>query len=113
MRPSVVGYWTSAPQKSSDGSNFAGLPTTTVIPSHFARISTTAIVCGWQSSATKNFCRVSPVIPWHMVIASAAAVPSSSSDAPASGRPVSSEIMVWKLRSASRRPCATSAWYGV
>ena len=113
MRPSVVGYWTSAPQNSSVASNFAGFPITIWMPSHLARISTTAIVCGWQSSATKNFWRFSPVIEWHMFIASAAAVPSSRSDAPASGRPVSSEIIVWKLRSASRRPCATSAWYGV
>ena len=48
-----------------------------------------------------------------MVIASAAAVPSSSSEALASGRPVRSATMVWKLSRASRRPCEISAWYGV
>jgi hypothetical protein len=48
-----------------------------------------------------------------MCIASAAAVASSRSDALASGRPVRSATIVWKLSSASRRPCEISAWYGV
>ena len=47
------------------------------------------------------------------VIASAAAVPSSSSEAPASGSPVRSATMVWKLSSASSRPWEISGWYGV
>src|SRR5439155_1006892 len=46
-------------------------------------------------------------------IASAAAVASSSSDALAISRPVKSDTIVWKLSSASSRPCAISAWYGV
>ena len=50
-----------------------------------------------------------PLMPKHIAIASAAAVPSSSSEAPASGRAVRSEIIVWKLSSASSRPCAISA----
>ena len=45
--------------------------------------------------------------------ASAAAVASSSSEALAISMPVRSAIMVWKLSSASSRPCAISAWYGV
>ena len=49
----------------------------------------------------------------HIIIASAAAVASSSSDALVSGRPVRSATIVWKLNSASRRPWAISAWYGV
>jgi len=49
----------------------------------------------------------------HMPIASAAAVASSSNDAPASGRPVRSLTTVWKFRIASIRPWAISAWYGV
>ena len=49
----------------------------------------------------------------HIAIASAAAVASSSSEALASGRPVRSATMVWKLSSASSRPWAISAWYGV
>jgi len=46
----------------------------------------------------------------HMLNASAAAVASSSSEAPASGRPVSSATIVWKSSSASRRPWLISAW---
>src|SRR2546422_8904086 len=46
-------------------------------------------------------------------IASAAAVPSSSSEALAISSPVRSDTIVWKLSSASSRPCAISAWYGV
>ena len=48
-----------------------------------------------------------------MAIASAAAVPSSSRLALASGRAVRSLTIVWKLSKASSRPCAISAWYGV
>ena len=47
------------------------------------------------------------------VIASAAAVASSSMDALAIGIPVRSQIMVWKFTSASMRPWLISAWYGV
>ena len=47
------------------------------------------------------------------VIASAAAVASSSIDAFAIAIPVRSQTIVWKLTSASSRPCEISAWYGV
>ena len=47
------------------------------------------------------------------VIASAAAVASSSREAPATGSPVRSATIVWKLSSASSRPCEISGWYGV
>ena len=47
------------------------------------------------------------------VIASAAAVDSSSSEAPATGRPVRSLTTVWKLSRASSRPWEISGWYGV
>ena len=50
---------------------------------------------------------------WHIAIASAAAVASSSSDALARSMPVRSLTIVWKLRSASSRPCEISGWYGV
>ena len=46
-------------------------------------------------------------------MASAAAVASSSSDAPAQGSPVRSATMVWKFSSASSRPWEISGWYGV
>ena len=47
---------------------------------------------------------------WQSVIASAAAVASSSSDALAMSSAVRSVIMVWKFNSASSRPWAISAW---
>ena len=46
-------------------------------------------------------------------MASAAAVASSSSDAPATGRPVRSATMVWNVSSASSLPWLISGWYGV
>ena len=46
-------------------------------------------------------------------IASPAAVASSSSDAFATGSPVRSISICWKVISASSRPCEISAWYGV
>ena len=46
-------------------------------------------------------------------MASAAAVPSSSREAPDVGSPVRSATIVWKLSSASSRPCEISGWYGV
>ncbi len=47
------------------------------------------------------------------VMASAAAVASSSIEAFAIAMPVRSVTIVWKLRSASRRPWEISGWYGV
>ena len=47
------------------------------------------------------------------VIASAAAVDSSSIDALAISIPVRSVTIVWKLRRASKRPWLISGWYGV
>jgi len=45
-----------------------------------------------------------------MSIASAVAVPSSKSEQLAISMPVSESTAVWKLSSASRRPCEISAW---
>jgi hypothetical protein len=68
------------------------------------------MVCGWQSEDTKNALRASlPLMAWNIAIASAAAVASSRSDALAMGRLVRSMIAVWKLSSASSRPCDISA----
>ena len=47
------------------------------------------------------------------VIASAAAVPSSSIEALATSSPVRSATIVWKFSSASSRPWLISGWYGV
>ncbi len=74
----------------------SGDATTTRAPRASARARTTSIVCGWQSSATRNTSRVAlPRAAWHSAIASAAAVASSSSDALAMGSPASSDTMVW------------------
>ena len=48
-----------------------------------------------------------------MLMASAAAVPSSSREAFAISNPVRSATIVWKFRRTSRRPCEISDWYGV
>ena len=79
------------------------------MPSGSARVCTTAIVCGWQSAATTNTFRLPRDAARHIAIASAAAVASSSSELFASGNPVRSATSVWKLTSASSRPCAISA----
>jgi len=47
------------------------------------------------------------------IMASAAAVLSSSSEALAVCRPVRSMMTVWKLINASSRPWEISGWYGV
>jgi hypothetical protein len=47
------------------------------------------------------------------VIASAAAVDSSSIDALESERAVISQMTVWNAKRASKRPCEISGWYGV
>ena len=72
-----------------------------------------SIVCGWQASETKKVrCSEAPpsLSRWHIIMASAAAVPSSSMEAFAISSPVRSQTIVWKLRRASRRPCDISAW---
>ena len=95
-------------------SNVAVFPNTTLIPRAWARVCKTAIVWGWQASSTK---KVAPsplrLTLSVMAMASAAAVPSSRRDALAISRPVRSDTAVWKLSSASSRPCDISAWYGV
>ena len=107
----MAGYCTSTPNsfcaaKSIDSSG----PTCTAMPSGAAFVFTSAIVCGWQSAATKKPSWPGFASARHSVIASPAAVASSSSEALASGSPVRSATIVWKLTSASSRPCEISAW---
>ena len=83
------------------------------MPSASARVRTTAIVCGSASASTTNGPGAFGLARRTRVIASAAAVPSSSSEALAVGSPVRSATMVWKLSSASSRPWEISGWYGV
>jgi hypothetical protein len=109
--PSVAGYCTRTPKslwpaKSTDSTG----PTWTWIPRAADFVRTSAIVCGWQSSATKKPSRPGFATARHRVIASPAAVASSRRDALARGRPVRSATIVWKLRRASRRPCEISGW---
>ena len=73
----------------------------------------TSIVCGWQSPATTKVLLLLFTLRLANVMASAAAVASSSIDALAIAMPVRSQTMVWKLMRASMRPWLISAWYGV
>ena len=88
-----------------------GSPTTTSMPSDSARVRDDgdglrmAVVGDEEALRARRSTR-----RWHMAIASAAAVASSSSEALARGRPVRSATIVWKLSSASRRPWEISAW---
>ena len=114
--PEAPGYCSSTPNSSpSAGAAIASgvtAVTTSSMPSGSARVASTSMVCGRQSSSTrKTWPR--PVTRRAMVIASAAAVASSSSDAPDTGSPVSPDTMVWKFSSISSRPCEISGWYGV
>ncbi len=83
------------------------------MPIASARVRTTSIVCGRASASTTNGPDALRLPRRTSVIASAAAVPSSSSDALAVGRPVRSPITVWKFSRASSRPWEISGWYGV
>ena len=83
------------------------------MPSGSARVSTTSITCGWHSASTKKVLPATLDRRRASVIASAAAVASSSSDALARSSPVRSATIVWKLSSASSRPWEISGWYGV
>ena len=86
---------------------------TSSMPTGSARVRSTASVWGCRSWCTKKRCVLA--FDWRraIVIASAAAVASSSSDAFATSSPVSSVTSVWKLRIASSRPWLISGWYGV
>jgi len=78
-----------------------------------ARVRTTSSVCGKTSAATNSVRERLLPTRSASAIASAAAVASSSIDAFAIAMPVRSQTIVWKLTSASRRPCEISGWYGV
>ena len=87
-----------------------GSPTTTSMSRGSARAATTAMVCGWHSASTKNTFPAWRVERRRRVIASAAAVPSSSMEALVISMPVRSHTIVWKLSSASSRPWLISGW---
>ena len=83
------------------------------MPIASARVRTTSIVCGSASASTTNGPFALRLARRTRVIASAAAVPSSSREALEVVSPVRSETIVWKFSSASRRPWLISGWYGV
>ncbi len=117
--PSASGTWSMAPKTPSHSSSHTRRgATTTSTPMYCARVRTTSSVCGHTLSSTKYFAAPARSTSFgreanSIAIASAAAVPSSSSDAFATSMPVRSQTRVWKFNNASRRPCAISAWYGV
>ncbi len=82
------------------------------MPSGAARVASTASACGRQRESARNTLPVRAARRAR-VIASAAAVASSSREAPATASPVRSSTMVWKFSSASSRPWEISGWYGV
>ena len=65
------------------------------MPSGRARVRTRSIVWGWHAAETKNTPPAVAFIRWQSIIASAAAVPSSSIEALAISSPVRSAIIVW------------------
>ena len=79
------------------------------MPSGAARVRITSIVCGWALPATTKVLLLLFTTRRASVIASAAAVASSSIEPLAIAIPVRSQTMVWKLISASSRPCEISA----
>ncbi len=79
------------------------------MPSGSARVASTASVCGRQSASARKMLPL-PACRRASVIASAAAMASSSRDAPATGSPVRSATIVWKFSRASSRPCEISGW---
>lgn len=92
----MAGYDRSAPQTSPlSSSKLAGAATRRLIPSGTARVRITARVCGCVAASAQNVLRTRPTLSKHIIIASAAAVASSSSDAFAIGSAVSSSTIVW------------------
>ena len=110
--PLAPGYWSRTPKDSpSRKSMSSGWATATSMSIHRARARMTSMVWGKASVSTqKRRARRRREIRRAMVMASAAAVPSSSREALEISKPVRSETMVWKLSSASSRPWEISGW---
>ena len=106
--PDAPGYWYRTPKQLSCA--LSGSPISTWIPIAAALVWTTEIVCGKQSESTKNTFSGPPWSRLSIVIASAAAVASSSREALAMSQPVKSQTIVWKLSNASNLPWDISAW---
>ena len=83
------------------------------MPNADARVASSALVCGNASASTTNTGDFTFEARRASSIPSATAVDSSSIDEFAVVSPVRSATIVWKLISASKRPCEISGWYGV
>ncbi|MNN77194.1 hypothetical protein D3C81_1936380 [compost metagenome] len=80
------------------------------MPSGSARVRSTSRVCGWQWTDAKKAGALFFARRLQKVMASAAAVASSSREALAISMPVRSLTRVWKFSRASRRPWEISGW---
>ena len=113
IRPEAPGYWTSTPETLAVGQPLGEVGDDD-LDAHRLGASADHLDRLRQRVGVDH---EGPVQPWlarrTSVIASAAAVPSSSSDAFAVDSPVRSLTMVWKFSSASSRPWLISGWYGV
>ncbi len=83
------------------------------MPSPSARPCSTALVAGSASASTRKTFPLRFAVRRASISASAAEVASSRVEALETSIPVRSQTMVWKVSSASRRPCEISGWYGV
>ncbi len=112
MRPVAPGYWMKAPNAPSAGTNApsagTNAPSTISMPTAAARWWRSAFVCGSASASTRKTFDVDFEARRATSMPSTTAVDSSSIDAFAVASPVRSVTIVWKLMSASRRPCEIS-----
>ena len=93
-RPVVDGFCSSSPKAVASACSASTSTSTTSISSACARVRTTSMVCGCTSCPTRKRRRCPRDCEKAMYIASAAAVPSSSSDALETASPVRSAMSV-------------------
>ncbi len=111
IRPEAPGYCTNTPNSASGRSSPpARSRSTSSMPTASARVASSALVCGKASASTTNTFEVDFEARRASSMPSATAEDSSSIEAFAVSSPVRSETMVWKLISASSRPCEISGW---
>ncbi len=110
IRPDAPGNCTITPKKSPSGRPSRRSAVTISMRSGSALVASTAAVWVNRSASTSSRCEVPRVARCINVMASAAAVPSSSIEALAISQPVRSAIMVWKFSRASSRPWLISGW---
>ena len=111
--PLAPGSCVITPKKSPSGRPARRSAVTISMPSGSARVARIAAVWRYTSASTASRFDGPRTARCISVIASAAAVPSSSIEALATSSPVRSATIVWKFSSASRRPWLISGWYGV